>query len=104
MTNLAGLPPQPKPIKAKPNPGYLREVRMLRCVICHRIPCEAHHPIYNRFSQARVPDEMAIPLCMSCHRELHADKRAWFAKYGPDTDFVAPTQDALAHLLPNPVR
>jgi NAD-dependent SIR2 family protein deacetylase len=99
MTNLANLPPQPKPQKAKPNPSYLRNVRALRCVICFRQPCEAHHPIYRRFSQARVPDEMAIPLCPSCHAELHRDKKAWFAKYGPDTDFVAATQDALAHLL-----
>jgi hypothetical protein len=99
MTNLARIPPRPKHPKAKPNPAYLRNVRALRCVICHRTPCEAHHPIYRRFSQARVPDEMAIPLCWSCHRELHADKAAWFERYGPDTDFVAATQDALAHLL-----
>jgi hypothetical protein len=99
MTNLANLPPQPKPQKSKPNPSYLRNVRALRCVICFRQPCEPHHPIFGRYSQRRVPDEMAIPLCLSCHAELHRNKKAWFAKYGPDTDFVAATQDALAHLL-----
>ena len=100
--NLSGLPPQPKPVKPKPNPRYLKAVRGLRCVICFRMPCEAHHVIHGRYSQRKVPDEMAIPLCWSCHRELYADKKAWFAKYGPDVDFVAPTQDALAHLLRGP--
>ena len=98
--NLASRPPLGlKGAKAKPNPRYLAEVRKLRCVICFRTPCEPHHPIYRRYSQARVPDEMAIPLCWSCHAELHANKRAWFERYGPDVDFVAPTQDALAHIL-----
>jgi hypothetical protein len=96
--NLTERPVTPKPEKAAPNERYLAAVRKLRCVICHRQPCEAHHPIYGRHSQARVADEMAIPLCWSCHRELHAGKRTWFAKHGPDTDFVKATQFRLAHL------
>ena len=97
--NITGLPVTPKPEKAEPNEAYLRNVRALPCVICHRQPCEAHHPIFGRYSQKRAPDEMAIPLCWSCHRELHAGKRTWFAKHGPDIDYVKATQARLAHLM-----
>ena len=85
--------------KAKPNAKYLAAVRELECVICLRMGCEAHHPIHDRFSQVRVPDEMAIPLCFDCHAELHRNKREWREKYGADHEFTAATQDKLAHLL-----
>lgn len=94
--NLANRQPLgQKAPKSKPNPRYLARVRELPCIICDRRPCEAHHPICDRYSQVRVPDEMAIPLCPDCHRELHADKRAWAEKYGADHEFSAATQDRL---------
>jgi hypothetical protein len=98
--NLANrLPLGPKPAKSKPNARYLDAVRELPCVICDRTPCEAHHPIHGRFSQVKVPDEMAIPLCADCHRSLHAGKETWAAMFGEDHEYTAATQDRLAHLL-----
>lgn len=93
--------------KAKPDPAYLAKVRALPCCICEAFgevqlsPTLAHHPICGRFSQAKTPDEMAIPLCDGHHQgnfdrsklAIHAGKETWVAKYGPDTDWIAPTQD-----------
>jgi len=50
-----------------------------------------------------VPDAMAIPLCEGHHQglwdktklALHQAPQEWRMKYGPDTDWVAPTQDKL---------
>lgn len=112
--NLARRPPLGlKPAKAKPNPAYLAAVHDLPCIICWSFgetqctPTQAHHVFCGRFSQAKTPDEMAIPLCESHHQgsegypriAIHRNKSAWVKAYGPDTDYVAVTQDALAHLL-----
>lgn len=100
-----------KPEKAKPNPRYLAKVRQLPCVICEAFgeyqatPTTAHHPICGRYGQAKAPDMMAIPLC-DCHHQglwgacpdkvaIHKNKRAWMALYGPDTDYIAGTQDRI---------
>ena len=101
---------QPKP---KPRPGYLAAVRQLPCCICEAFgeiqesQTTAHHPICDRHSQAKRPDETAIPLCDEHHQGLwsatkiaiHRDRAEWVRRYGPDTDWIAPTQDRLAHLL-----
>ncbi len=98
---------------AKPRPLYLAAVRQLPCCICEAwgLPqlsrTYAHHPIHDRHSQARRPDETAIPLCEGHHQGLidgsklaiHRAPQAWREEYGPDTNWIAPTQDRLAHLL-----
>lgn len=93
-----------KPPKAKPDPAYLAQVRLLPCCICEAFdgigvfPSDAHHPICGRYSQAKVPDRMAIPLCHRHHLGpdgIHASKDAWMARYGPDTDYIAGTQDRI---------
>ena len=113
MTNLAGLKPRRKAERNKGNPAYLAAVRELPCVICTEwgMPqlseTTAHHPIHGRFSQRRVPDEMAIPLCDGHHQglwdaskiALHKEPSKWRRMYGEDHEFTAPTQDKLAHLL-----
>lgn len=105
MTNLAGLPPLGlKPKKAKPDPKYLARVRELACCVCEAFgtpqigPTYAHHPICGRYSQGKVPDRMAIPLCFDHHqgpRGVHTDKSAWMQEYGDDRDYIAATQDKL---------
>lgn len=111
--NLTGLPVAPKPAKVKPNPAYLAAVRQLPCCICEawgefqNTPTTAHHPIHGRMSQRKAPDEMAIPLCEDHHQGLwdntkvavHREPSKWKRLYGPDFDWIAPTQDKLAHLL-----
>jgi len=50
-----------------------------------------------------VPDIMAVPLCEGHHQglfdtsklALHRAPSEWRNKYGPDTDWIAPTQDRL---------
>lgn len=99
--------------KAKPRPDYLAAVRQLPCCICaawgmpQLTPTTAHHVICGRYGQRKTPDIMAVPLCDGHHQgqwdttklAIHRDRDAWVAAYGPDTDWIAATQDALAHLL-----
>jgi hypothetical protein len=58
------------------------------CVICGRVPSEAHH---IRFAQPRalsrkVSDEYTVPVCRLHHRELHryGDEASWWAGVGVD--------------------
>lgn len=99
--------------RAKGRPDYLAAVRELPCVICRAFgepqlsPTTVHHPICGRYSQRKRPDVAAIPLCDGHHQgqwdksklAIHQNKSAWVAAYGPDTDYIAITQDRLAHLL-----
>ena len=109
MTNLAKLPPLGlKQQKAKPRPDYLAAVRELPCCICHHFGfpqvgrSHAHHTICGRFGQRKTPDVMAIPLCHHHHQGadgIHSRKAWWVETFGPDTDFIAGTQDQLAAIL-----
>jgi hypothetical protein len=58
------------------------------CVICGRMPTEAHH---IRFAQPRalgrkVSDEYTVPVCRLHHRELHGygDEASWWVAVGID--------------------
>jgi hypothetical protein len=58
------------------------------CVVCGRIPSEAHHV---RFAQPRalgrkVSDEHTVPVCRLHHRELHryGDEASWWAGVNVD--------------------
>lgn len=58
------------------------------CVICGRMPTEAHH---IRFAQPRalgrkVSDEYTVPVCRIHHRELHnyGDEASWWAAVSID--------------------
>lgn len=108
--NLMNKPPIGlKSPKSKPNPKYLAKVRELPCVICEAFgepqqsSTSAHHPIHDRFSTRKVPDEQAIPLCEGHHQglrdtsklALHQAPSRWRRKYGPDHDYIAITQDRL---------
>src|SRR5262245_26251237 len=55
------------------DPGHLRYVAGLSCLVCGRKPVHAHH---LRFAQPtalgrKVSDEFTVPLCNLHHRELH---------------------------------
>lgn len=101
--------PNFKKPKSKPDPKYLDAVRELPCCICDAFgelqlsPTTAHHPISGRHSQAKRPDRTAIPLCDGHHQgnwddskiAIHRDRADWECRYGPDTDYIAATQDRL---------
>lgn len=91
---------------------YLAAIHSLPCCVCEAFgmvqtsPTEAHHCICGRYSTKRVPDRQAIPLCM-CHHQglrhdrdraklaIHQGKASWVEAYGPDTDYIAATQDRI---------
>lgn len=106
--NLTGKPPLGlKDGASGKDAEYLRRVRKLPCVICEAYgmpqltPTEAHHCKHGRYSQAKSPDRMAIPLCAGHHRGgngiigVESNRQAWERLYGPDTSWIAVTQDKL---------
>ena len=96
--------------KAAKDPAYLVSVRELPCCICEAFgeqqlsPGTAHHPIHGRYSGRKRPDREAICLCDGHHQgtfdtsklAIHRAPGQWREKYGPDTDYIAVTQDRLA--------
>ncbi len=58
------------------NPGYLRFIRSLPCIVCGTFPCEAAHvrmnnPETGKFQALgqKPPDSCTVPLCARHHRE-----------------------------------
>jgi hypothetical protein len=72
---------------------HCRYVTTQPCIICGRIPSEAHH---LRFAQPRalgrkVSDEYTVPVCRLHHRELHryGDEASWWAGVNVDPAPIA---------------
>lgn len=68
--------------------AHRRFVAVQPCLICGRIPAQAHH---LRFAQPRsmgskVSDEWTVPLCVLHHRSLHdvGDEAGWWTEKGID--------------------
>jgi hypothetical protein len=75
------------------NRPHLRFVAAQACLVCGRVPCDAHH---LRFAQPRalgrkVSDEFAVPLCRTHHRAAHrvGDEATWWMATGIDPLKVA---------------
>jgi hypothetical protein len=91
----------PKPIKAKKNPKFLKRIREKNCCICtaFNLPqmsaTQAHHVIHDRFSGAKTADQLAIPLCEGHHQGLwddsklaiHQSPKEWRDLYGSDYSY-----------------
>lgn len=65
------------------NKAHLAFVRAQPCLVCRRLPCDAHH---LKFAQPRslgrkVSDEFTVPLCRDHHLDLHrhGNEVAWWA-------------------------
>jgi hypothetical protein len=78
---------KPKTIRMR-DKEHCKFVTTQPCLICGRIPTEAHH---IRFAQPRalgrkVSDEYTVPVCRLHHRELHryGDKASWWTAVGID--------------------
>lgn len=106
LTNLGNRPPLGlKNPKKKPNKKWLAEVHQMKCVICVKFsmvqlsPTQAHHPIHDRFSGAKVSDDLAIPLCEGHHQgffdtskiALHKEPKLWRETYGADYTYCQKT-------------
>lgn len=63
---------------------YMEWVKCLRCVSCGSPADDPHHPHGTGFKGmgTKVPDVWAIPMCRTCHDELHHDVHAWEEKNG----------------------
>jgi hypothetical protein len=73
--------------------SHLRFVAKQPCLICERLPCDAHH---LRFAQVRgfglkVSDEFTVPLCRGHHREVHriGKEAQWWESAGIDALAIA---------------
>ena len=114
MTRISPMrEPYQKAGKPVRDARYLDRVRGLPCCICEGFgmlqnsPTEAHHCKSGRYGSLRTSDLCAIPLCHSHHNKLraypgdegkigyHNGQATWEALYGPDTDYIAPTQDKI---------
>lgn len=105
--NITGRAIYQKGPKAKPDPGYLGEVRALPCVICEAFgerqtsQTTAHHPIMDRGGNRKRPDRTAIPLCDGHHQgtfdtskvAIHREPARWRQLYGSDHEYIEVTQD-----------
>jgi hypothetical protein len=74
--------PIPKSSRAR-NKAHLRFVAAQPCLVCQRVPCDAHH---IKFAEPRalgrkVSDEFTVPLCREHHQMLHrhGNEKAWWA-------------------------
>jgi hypothetical protein len=74
--------PLRKPMRRR-NKAHLGFVRAQPCLVCQRLPCDAHH---LKFAEPRalgrkVSDEFTVPLCRDHHHQLHrhGNEMAWWA-------------------------
>jgi hypothetical protein len=74
--------PLRKPTRRR-NKAHLAFVAAQPCLVCRRLPCDAHH---LRFAEPRalgrkVSDEFTVPLCREHHHQLHrnGNEMAWWA-------------------------
>lgn len=95
--------------RAAKDPARLAAVAALPCCICaeygmaQNSPTQVHHCIHGRYSTARSPDSMTIPLCEGHHQGLidttkiaiHRGKKTWLDAYGPDTDWISWTEERI---------
>ena len=63
---------------------HLRFVARQPCLICGRLPCDAHHLRFGRGLGLKVSDEFTVPLCRGHHREVHRSgiEVHWWNKFG----------------------
>jgi hypothetical protein len=71
----------PRPARRR-EPGHLRYVANQPCLLCGRMPSDAHHLKFTqpRAMSRKVSDEFTVPLCRTHHRQLHdsGNEIAWW--------------------------
>jgi hypothetical protein len=76
-----------KPVRERDR-NHLRFVAAQPCLVCGRIPSDAHHLKFaeQRAMGRKVSDRFAVPICRLHHRELHrhGNERAWWQSHGID--------------------
>jgi hypothetical protein len=68
--------------------AHLRRVAQQPCLICGRLPAQAHHLKFlePRGLSLKPSDAFAVPLCRLHHRALHdlGDEQAWWQQHKID--------------------
>ncbi len=68
--------------------SYLQHVASLPCCVCGSSPCQAHHLLRGSGHGIglKAGDDMTVPLCPMCHRNLHlaGNERCWLGERGID--------------------
>ncbi|MDB5408572.1 MAG: hypothetical protein JWL84_3484 [Rhodospirillales bacterium] len=88
---------QPIPDESPSDPGrsrrsrdavHLRFVAELPCIVCGRMPSQAHHLLFAqpRAMGRKVSDEWTVPLCLLHHRALHdvGNEERWWEEHRID--------------------
>jgi ERF superfamily len=85
--NAEGVVAISKPVRERDR-DHLRFVAAQPCLVCGRIPSDAHHIKFaEHLAMARkVSDKFTVPICRLHHRELHrrGNERAWWQSQGID--------------------
>lgn len=75
---------------------YMQAVKQLPCCVCGSAPPnDAHHCISDRYGTRKASDFETVPLCKECHQGphgVHAEKRSWRERHGPDHGYIAETR------------
>ncbi len=66
-------------------------VKTQPCCACGATADDPHHIIGHGLGGmgTKPCDYLTIPLCRTCHRNLHDDPAAWEAEHGSQTDHLA---------------
>jgi hypothetical protein len=98
--NVLALP-EPRRIRDR---EHIRHVANQSCLVCGRIPCDAHHLrfIQTRALGRKVSDEFTVPLCRGHHREAHrcGDEAVWWRALGIEPTTTARILWLQTHPLP----
>jgi hypothetical protein len=92
-----------KPVRERDR-DHLRFVAAQPCLVCGRIPSDAHHIKFAEQGAMgrKVGDRFTVPICRLHHRELHrrGNERAWWQNQGIEPLVVAATLWARTHAAP----
>lgn len=74
---------------------HMNRVAELPCGLCGYMPVELHHVLEGRTPGRKSPDVLAIPLCVSCHRDesngIHGRRAMWNVMKKSELDILAET-------------
>jgi hypothetical protein len=74
---------------------HLAAVHLMDCGVCGEGPVVAHHILEGRTPGRKSPDELAIPLCHSCHVDplngIHGMGAMWKVMKKTELEVLAET-------------
>jgi hypothetical protein len=103
--NAEGVTAIGKPVRERDR-DHLRFVAAQPCLVCGRIPSDAHHIKFaeQRAMGRKVSDRFAVPICRLHHRELHrrGNERVWWQNQGIEPLPIATSLWERTHAVASP--